>query len=522
MVLEVHVGMCLWGAAARTALGVRPAGASANSVCARTENGRISMKSQTAGSSSGVQSSHTPARTSRARPTELQARQILYGLMVPSMLMPFTSSMARVALPIIRDDFQISADMTAWVATAFSLPFMVLMPVYGRLSDGVGRRRLLLAGILVFSVGTIMAVLSSSLGWIMVGRALQGVGTAGIMPLSMAFLSVIFRPEERGKALGTWSSIGPITAFVGPLMAGFLVEGWGWRAAFAAPFVLGITAFVVVARVVPAGLSTIRPHFLRRFDWLGVSLLAAASTCLLFYLSSRPITDVAPLLDWRLLLATLGLLLAFVWWERRRPDPFVALGIFRNRIFSLASCGAALRMFSMGASGFLLPLYLADIHGLGAALIGVMSTIVPGAMAFMVRLGGQTADRRGSRRPVLAGFAVQVAIMLAFARLPADASMWVIGFLLVVNGLGVGIMLAALHRTAMGTMSDDRMGAAAGLYSMIRFAGMVIGTALAGAFLQSALDWGLEPIAAYQVVYLMIAGFAAVGLVVGATLKESS
>ena len=461
-----------------------------------------------------------PPAARNSRPSPAVARRILLSLMVPSLLMPLTSSMARVALPIIRDDFGISADMTAWVATVFSLPFMILMPVYGRLSDGVGRRRLLLAGLVIFSVGTLFTILATDLAWIMAGRALQGIGTAGIMPLGMALISTIFRSQERGKALGTWSSIGPTTAFIGPLVAGFLVVGWGWRAAFAPPLLAGIAAFIVVAKFIPPGLSNVRLRFLRTFDWTGVLLRALSSTFLLFYLASRPITGVASLTDWRLLAMTVFFMSAFIWWERRHRDPFVALDIFRNSLFTRASTGASLRMFTMGAGGFLFPLYLVDIHGLNAAYIGLMSMIMPGSMALIVRFGGQIADRWGSRWPVMAGFAIQIGVMLAFSRQPANASLWSLAIVLFFGGLGVGLMLAALHRSAMGDISDEKMGAAAGVYSMIRFAGMVIGTALAGVMLQMALDRGLPTIDAYQSVYLAVAGVAFIGLVLAFTLKE--
>jgi len=127
------------------------------------------------------------------------ARRILISLMFPSMIMPLVSSMSRVALPIIRADFQIQADMTAWVATVFTLPFMVLMSVYGRLSDGVGKRRLILAGITIFSTGTAITLAATDLAWLMAGRAIQGVGAAGMMPLAMAFISTIFGPDERTR-----------------------------------------------------------------------------------------------------------------------------------------------------------------------------------------------------------------------------------------------------------------------------------------------------------------------------------
>lgn len=447
------------------------------------------------------------------------ARRIVFALMFPSMLMPIASSMSRVALPVIRDDFGIAADLTAWVSTAYTLPFMMLMPVYGRLSDGVGRRRLLLAGMVIFAIGTAITVSTTQLAWLMVGRAIQGVGTAGITPLGMAIISTIFKADERGKALGTWSSIGPVAAAIAPPTAGLLVDWGGWRLAFAPPLVLAAVAILVVAKVVPAGLSNVQPKFWQRFDWIGVLFLSGAITCFLFYLSSRPITGAEPLQDWRLLGGIIVCLAGFLWWEQRHHAPFVVLGIFRNRMFTVASCSAALRMMTMAGGAFLVPLFLVDVYGLSPSTMGFMLMIMPGAMMFMVRFGGQIADRFGSRWPVMAGFTAQIAVMLLFSQLLGDASLWMVGTFLALHGLGVGFMLAALHQAAMQDVSDDEVGVAAGLYSMIRFVGMATGTALSGVLLQRYFDQALPLVDAYRATYLVFTvsgicglGFALIGL----------
>lgn len=447
-------------------------------------------------------------------------RRVLISLMFPAMLMPLVSSMTSVALPMIRQEFAISADMTAWVTTAFTLPFMMLMPVIGRLSDSVGKRRMLLAGIAAFWVGSLLTLAASSLNWIMVGRVIQGLGVSGMMPLGIAFISTIFRPEERGKPLGTWSSVGPVVGFMSPLAAGFLVEQWHWRAAFAPPLLVGLIAFVAVYKGIPSGLSTVRPNFWRSFDWLGVILLSLAAAFLLFFLSSRPITGVAPLRDWRLGLGAIVWLTAFVWWERERRAPFINLHIFSNPIFSVSSVCASIRMVTMAGTGFLLPLYLTDIHAVPATALGGMMMFSPGAMALMVRFGGQVADRWGSRWPVIGGFAAQAGVMFGYATLDAQSSLWSIGTLQVVYGLGVGLMLAALHRSAMGGIPDEQMGAAAGLYSMIRFAGMAVGSALAGVLLQNALDANTASVDAYRSVYFFFGIASSLGIVLTLFLRE--
>lgn len=480
------------------------------------------MKSQS------LRPSHSPA----ARPptaagtgaevviTHDAAQRILWGLMFTGMLMPMLSSMSRVALPIVRNDFQIAADMTAWIDSVFTLPFMFLMPVYGRLSDAVGRRRLILAGIVIFGLGTALTVMATNLAGLMAGRAIQGIGASGMMPLSMALISTIFPATERGKALGTWSVVGPIVGFVSPLFAGFMVDHWGWRAAFVPSLLFTILTFFAVARFVPAGLSHVQPHFWRTFDWIGVLLLAGATTCLLFFLSSRPITGVTPLQDWRLGLSMLVLFVAFLFWERRRADPFVELSIFTNRLFTLGSFAAGLRMVIMAGQEFLIPLYLVDVHGVSAAQIGGVTMMNAGAMALVVRFGGQAADRWGSRWPTVIGIGAQGLIMLVFVFLPSTAPIWFIALLMALYGLGAGLVLAALHHAALGHMTKAQMGAAAGLYSMIRFAGAMVGTALAGVILQYHLDLAWPIVDAYQQVFLFFAISGLLGVLTGLTLRQ--
>ena len=472
----------------------------------------------------GVQEKNVSERDSvpapkRALPSQ-QAWLILYALMIPSTIMPLSSSMSRVALPVLRDTFAMSADVVAWTSSAFILPYMILMPVYGRLSDGVGLRRLILAGIAIFSVGSAMAFFATNLAWLMFGRAVQGFGIAGMMPLGMAFIATIFREGERGKALGTWGSIGPLTAAIGPFFAGFLVDAWGWRAAFGPALLLGLLGLFAVRQWVPAGLSDVRPRFWSSFDWAGVLFLAGTLTMGLFYLSSRPITGVEPLRDWRLLGALVLCFAAFIVWEKRRPNPFVSLKLFSYRNFRSASLCASMRMLVMGGSSFLLPLYLVDIHDFGPRYLGLILTINPGAMAVMVRFGGLAADRWGSRWPVLVGLTGQALAVFFFSQLPASTHISVIIALLALQGLSVGTMLAALHQAAMSETDEQEMGTAAGVYSMIRFVGVAIGTALAGVLLQNGLERGLPVIEAYQQVFLFIALAGLLGITTSLGLQS--
>ena len=132
---------------------------------------------------------------------------VLIGVMAPSLMVGMDHHMFGVALPSIRATFGLGADATAWASMIYSLPFMTLMPFYGRLGDGLGKRRLLSVGILLFLLGTAVLLMAPSLTWYMIGRAIQGVGTAGFVPLSIAIIAQWFAPSERGKIMGTWNSI---------------------------------------------------------------------------------------------------------------------------------------------------------------------------------------------------------------------------------------------------------------------------------------------------------------------------
>ncbi len=451
----------------------------------------------------------------------ITARRILIGLVFPTTLMPFVNAMSRVALPVLRDHFEIEPDMTAWVATAFSLPFTILTPVYGRLSDGLGKRGLILLGSLLFVLGTAVTVFAPDLAWLMVGRAVQGVGTGGMMPMAMALITELFDPRQRGRALGTWGMAGPTTAFLAPAIAGLVIETWGWRAAMAPPLFLGVLAFVVIYRWIPAGLGDARPGFLRSFDWVGVALFAAWTTSFLFYLSSRPITGVAPLRDWRLLAATFLLVGSFGWWEARRlAAPFVDFQLFRVRLFSLATLCATLRLFTLNGLSILMPLYLADVRGLSPAYVGLFVMIAPGAMIVMVFLGGRLSDRWGSTWPAVVGLSVQGVTAILYFLLPGTVPLWLIVLIQVVYGLGLGFSLAALHHAALSRVPEAQMGAAAGLYSMLRFFGSAVGTALAGVFLALYLDRSPSTLDAYQTAFLCFAGTAFLGALIGFRLRE--
>jgi MFS family permease len=448
-----------------------------------------------------------------------QSRTILIALLFPTMAVILNGSMFGVALPTIRDEFVMPADVAAWLTIAFSLPFMMLMPLYGRLGDQLSKSRLLIAGIAVFALGSLLALRAGSLPAIFLGRIIQGAGSAGVTPLSLAIIAQRFSADERGRALGAWNSIAPATSVFAPSVGGFLVDTLGWRTMFIPVIALAILAIVVVRWQIPRLQLNSNWSVLGAFDWTGVLLLSGAIVLIVLYVSSRPVTGVEPLRDWRLLLGAAMFGASFMGWEQRHRDPLIDLHIWQVHSFRLASITAALRMAMMIGMGFLVPLYLADVYDLKASAIGLLATAHSVALFFFIRIGGGLADRWPNRWLVTISLSVQTAVMAYFALLPGGGPLlWIVAGT-VIHGLGAGLSLAPLHRTALAGVDSEHAGSAAGVYSMTRFAGSMLATALAGVILQNGLDRGLDTLDAYQMVFAFLAAAGLLGVLVASRLR---
>jgi predicted MFS family arabinose efflux permease len=253
-----------------------------------------------------------------------------------------------------------------------------------------------------------------------------------------------------------------------------------------------------------------------------VGLLSTTLTFLLFYLSSRPITGMPPLQDWRLGLLTILSLIAFVYYEQRKKRPFIRLHILKNRSLTIASLCALLRMMTLsGGLGFIMPLYLADIVNLTPTQSGFFLMANPAAMVIFVHLGGRLSDTLGSRTIGMIGFLVFSGVMGVLSRLPVEVPYWVIIATLLVFGAGAGFMLAAFHRAALNFVSEEDLGTASGLYSMIRFMGSALGAAVGGILLQFYSEQNnTTTLSAYQHVFIWFIGFTLIGFAIATLLPK--
>ncbi len=450
-----------------------------------------------------------------------QNHVILIALFFPTMLTLMNSTMLSVAIPTIRDEMGIANDVASWLNIAFSLPFMMFMPLFGRLGDQLGKSRLLVMGVITIGAGSIIVLIANSLPMIFLGRIVQGIGASGITPLSLAILTQRFKGQSQGRAIGMWNATAPASSIVGPVLGGYLVVAFGWRTIFIPVVFISIMAAVVVRNYVP-GLKG-RPNWeaLRTFDWLGVLLFAGMTIFLVFFVSSRAVTGVEPLRDWRLLLTFLLLLIGFVWWERPHQQPFINLRLARNGRFIIASLGASFRMSMMMGISFVLALYLADLYNYEASSIGYVTMAHALILFIFIRIGGNLSDRVSQKKLILIGLSVGTLGMLYFILLPIGLHyIWIIVGT-TIHAAGAGLGIASLHRVALNHISEQERGSAAGVYSMMRFGGSMMATAITGVILQTAVTAGYTQHNAYQFAYGYLLILGILGTISTFWLKET-
>jgi len=418
-----------------------------------------------------------PALSHEAVPMPPAIRWALASLSLSMLLSSLGTSIANVGLPALAQAFNASFQQVQWIVLAYLLAITTLIVGAGRLGDIVGRRRLLLAGIGLFTAASVLCAAAPTLGLLVVARAAQGLGAAVMMALTMAFVGETVPKARTGSAMGLLGTMSAVGTALGPSLGGVLIAGFGWRALFFANVPLGLVALWLAYRHLPPDRTagTGKPGF----DTVGTLLLALALAAYALAVTlGRGSFGVLNMV--LLLAAALGVGL-FVLAESRVASPLVRLAMFREPVLAASLVMNVLVATVMMATLVVGPFYLSRALGLGAAMVGLVLSAGPVISALSGVLAGRMVDRLGAPAMVVFGLAAMVTGAVALSLLPALFGL--AGYLAAIAVLTPGYQLfqAANNTAVMADVQADRRGLVSGLLNLSRNLGLITGASVMGA-----------------------------------------
>jgi EmrB/QacA subfamily drug resistance transporter len=409
-------------------------------------------------------------------------RWALASLSLSVLLSSLGTSIANVGLPALAQAFNASFQQVQWVVLAYLLAITTLIVSVGKLGDMVGRRRLLLAGIVLFTAASALCGFAPTLWLLVAARGLQGLGAAIMMALTMAFVGETVPKEKTGSAMGLLGTMSAIGTALGPSLGGVLIAWLGWRAIFLANLPLGIAAFVLAYRYLPVDRAE-RKTGAAGFDKIGTLLLALTLTAYALAMTVHPggggggfgLANMALLLA-----AAIGVGL-FVRVESKSASPLISLAMFREPALGASLATSALVATVMMATLVVGPFYLSRALGLEAAVVGLVLAAGPFVVALTGVPAGRIADRFGAQRMTVAGLTAMAAGCFFLFMLPA--SLGIPGYLapIVVITVGYALFQTANNTAVMKDIAPDQRGVISGMLNLSRNLGLVTGASVMGA-----------------------------------------
>lgn len=416
-------------------------------------------------------------------------RLTLPALLLASFVVSLDTTIVNIALPTLARELAASTSQLQWIVGAYSLVFAALLLTSGSLSDRLGRKGMLLAGLAVFGAASAAGGLTSSPGQLIAARATMGVGAAMIFPATLSLISNIYvERKQRARAIGLWGAATGAAVALGPIVGGWLLELFSWPAIFFAMAPVAAVAAALVARAVP----TSRDPHAREPDPLGLVLSSAAIALLTYTIIEAP--DHGWATDRTIVgfaVAT-SLFVAFVAWQRRAPAPLLDLDLFRNLRFTAASASVTVAYFSLAGFLFLVTQYFQFFKGYGPLETGVRMLPVAVSVAVFSVLGAKLALRYGTKLVVTAGL-VCLAVFFGWASTDGPGTVYAI---LAVQGAlsGAGMALTSTPATEaiMGVVPKAKAGIGSAVNDATRILGSTLGVAVIGSIAASLYVSRLE------------------------------
>jgi EmrB/QacA subfamily drug resistance transporter len=446
---------------------------------------------------------------------------VLSVVMLATFLATLDFTIVNVGLDDIARELGATLGIVEWVVLSYALAMSALLLGAGRLADIYGSRRLFLAGLLIFTLGSALCALSPTIGVLIAARVVQALGGALVQALGAGLVTAAFPARERGRAIGLVLMAASLGSITGPGIGGLLLTAFGWEALFAVNVPVGIAGFALARQALPADGAAKQV----RFDVVGLLLLIPALVMLTLALTRAPYEGLGPAV---LLLSFGGAGLAglFLAWERRHAAPLLDLSLFRSRMFNRMLLLMTIGPLNYGWLLFLLPFAFRSLLGLDTIHVGLLILCMPLGYGLTAPLAGLLSDRVSPRLLMVAGLLLAAAgVLLQLEALLAQRAPLEVAWRMVLTGIGQGFYQTPNQNLLLGSVPRDRLGVVGGLLGTVRQLALSLGTALGGALyvggrLAASARLGLPPealpaqLAGVQLSMLTLACLVASGIAV--------
>jgi EmrB/QacA subfamily drug resistance transporter len=394
------------------------------------------------------------------------------------LLATIDGSIVNVALPTLEHALNTEFAVVEWVVLAYLLALVTLLPSVGRLGDMLGKKSIYTAGFIVFTIGSVLSGLAPDVYWLIGFRVLQAIGAAMVLALGAAILTEAFPPQERGKALGIFSTSVSVGIVLGPTLGGILIELLSWHWIFFVNLPVGIIGVWLSLRYVPA----FKPLGQQRFDFPGAISLFLSLLALLLALTLGQQVGFTQTSILGLFIAFIVFLILFIRLELGLKQPMIDLRLFRNALFSINLVTALMTFVAIAGVFILMPFYLENVLGYSTRQMGYIMAIVPIALGIVAPIAGSLSDRFGPRLLTITGMVLM--ILGYYLASTLDAETTALGYVLrlLPIGVGMGLFQSPNNSAILGGVPRERLGVVSGLLSTARTLGQTVGVAILGAW----------------------------------------
>ncbi|MEU4475301.1 MFS transporter [Micromonospora sp. NPDC023888] len=404
----------------------------------------------------------------------------LAALALSGLVIGLDLTILNVALPTLASDLGATTSDLQWFANAYNLVLAALMLPAGLLGDRFGRKKLLLAGLAVFGLGSLACVYATSPETLIGARALLGLGAAFVLPLAVSALPLLFDSVERAKAVSIWVTANAASFPLGPIIGGFLLDNFWWGSVFLINVPVVVLGLLAVSMLVPESRSAQKPSL----DLPGILTSGVGLAGLTFGLTEAGSRGWSDGLVLATLVGGIVLLIVFVVWEKRRPGTaLVDLTLFRSRPFTWGSAMATLVSFATFGLLFSIPQFFQAVSGADALGTGLRLLPVIGGLLVGAQIAEKLVVKIGAGLVVSIGFAFVVVGLLTGVPTTVSSDYWFVAFWIAVSGIGIGFVLPTSMDTALGTLTEERSGIGSAVIQAMRQVGGTVGVAVLGTVL---------------------------------------